>query len=98
MTADGHLQFCAGGQDISGDYYEAEDATEVRAWLPDATLLGAVQLMPDGQWHASASDCVRWAEYGEIGFATWWHALRALLDLGGLVSEVPEDEWDRNRR
>jgi hypothetical protein len=94
--ADGHLQFCMGGQDISGDFYEAEDATEVRAWGLMGVLLGAVQLMPDGQWRASASDMITgWTDYHEIGFATWWHALRALLDLGGLVNEIPEKEWDR---
>ena len=92
-----HLQFCAGGQDITGSPCAGQDATEVRAWLPDGTLLGAVGLSVDGgSWHASASDVARWSDFAHIGYEHWQAALAALLALSNSHRLVPESEWNRS--
>lgn len=89
MTAS--LQFCAAGQDITGDFYAAEDATEVRAWEPDGTCLGAVQLGADG-WQASASDVCTWTDCQEV-YEGWRAALAALLAVSNSHRKIPEADW-----
>ena len=89
----GHLQFCAGGQDITGDFYASDDATEVRAWDDDGTCLGAVTLEADNWWHASASAVINWTVCADDEYTTWQAALAALLAVGGLHTSIPESEW-----
>ena len=88
----GHLQFCRDGQDITGDFYAAEDATEVRAWTDDATCLGAVTRGADGRWRASASDVWSWTDVQEP-YEGWRGALAALLAITGHHRAIPESEW-----
>lgn len=80
---DMHLQFCQDGQDITGDPYAAQDATEVRAWTPDSTCLGAVTLQGE-TWHASASDITDWVSLSDTGYEGWQAALAALLATEGI--------------
>jgi hypothetical protein len=80
-----HLQFCADGQDITGDPYAEENATEVRAWEEDGTCLGAVTLTRAFTWSACASDVVSWTDYSEIEYRTWEPALAALLAVAGIA-------------
>lgn len=87
-----HLQFCANGQDITGDFYAAEDATEVRAWEED-TCLGAVALTAHDGWQACASDVIDWPTYADEGYEGWRAALAALLAVGNLHRSIPDSEW-----
>lgn len=90
---DAHLQFCADGRDISGSPTAGRDATEVRAWYPDSTLLGAVTKTESG-WQASGSDTIDWTECDDF-YQHWQAALAALLAVGNLHREVPEEEWQQ---
>jgi hypothetical protein len=74
-----HLQFCRDGRDITGDWYAEEDATEVRAWTPDATCLGSVEQVEPGHWLPNASDVADWVTLAEgPSFTCWADALAAL--------------------
>jgi hypothetical protein len=90
MATGDHLQFCdqTANRDITGDWYAAQDATEVRAWSAPGTCLGAVELTADG-WHACASDITDWTAASETAYPTWQEALAALLALAG--ETIPED-------
>lgn len=75
---DATLQFCQDGRDITGQFYCGQDATEVRAWTPGSTCLGAVIKTNAGTWHASASDVVDWVDVlTEAGYNSWEAALLA---------------------
>lgn len=80
-----NIQFCQGGRDITGDFYAAEDATEVRAWTDDATCLAAVTQDPAGGWHASASDVINWASFAGVAYPGWREALGDLLSSAGVT-------------
>ena len=86
-----HLQFCMNGQDITGDFYASEDATEVRAWTDDGTCLGAVREYRDG-WRASASDVCTWPDYPEA-YERWQAALAALLAATNNHRSISDDDW-----
>lgn len=73
------VQYCAGGRDITGDFYAADDATEVRAWIPDGTCLGAVTRDDSGAWHVSASDSADWTVYADTAFDGWRQPLAVIL-------------------
>ena len=73
-----HIQFCQDGRDITGDFYAADDATEVRAWTEDGTCLGAVELHAAGVWYASASDVIDWSSFADVPYDGWRAALAAL--------------------
>lgn len=80
------LQFCASGDDISGSPYADADATEVRAWAEDGTLLGAVTAYRDG-WRVTGSDVVPdWTDDGRIT-DSW----EELLDESGIIWEGREE-------
>lgn len=50
MESETHIQFCADGLDLAGEMYAYWDATEIRAWCEDGTLIAAVRLHADGVW------------------------------------------------
>lgn len=80
------LQFCANGDDIGGSPCAIADATEVRAWAEDGTLLGAVTAYKDG-WRVTGSDVVPdWTDDGRI--ADSWEEL---LDESGIIWEGREE-------
>lgn len=84
IVHDATLQFCQGGQDISGQMYAGQDADEIRAWTPDGTCLGAVSKDRAGKWSASSSDVVDWPSVAHIKYDGWEAALAALLSMGNL--------------
>jgi hypothetical protein len=49
MEDETSVQFCADDRDLTGEMYAYQDATEIRAWCEDGTLL-AVAVLNGDQW------------------------------------------------
>lgn len=75
------VQYCAGDTDVTSDVYAATDATEVRVWSPDATLIGAATRNSRGYWHVSGSDLGDWTR----------RAGRAHTDAQAAIMSVARD-------
>lgn len=51
-----HVQYCADGADVTGDYCAESDAPEARVWTDTGDLLGAATRNSRGYWHVSGGD------------------------------------------
>lgn len=84
-----HYQYCLDGRDITGQWHDREDATEVRIWSEDATLIVCADKMPDG-WHISASDEVgNWTSYADTAHEHYSDAIKAMF-----ATEDHRHWWD----
>jgi hypothetical protein len=82
-----HYQFCDCGHDITGSFYDTADASEVRIWAEDATLMVCAAKHPDG-WRISASDAVgNWADYADATHPSYSDAIKAMF------ASAEHDHW-----
>jgi hypothetical protein len=79
-------QYCRGEDDISGQGYAEDDATEARWWREDGCLVAAFTKGGDG-WHLSGSDLHDWVSLAE-SLDPCRHLDQAVSDLMDLVDEL----------
>jgi hypothetical protein len=79
MDSDYHVQFCdsEANQDISGSPSAERDATEIRLWSVDSTLVCAVEKNArSGMWHVSGSDVsANWTSRAHRAYRNWQDAM-----------------------
>jgi hypothetical protein len=82
-----HYQFCDRGYDITGSFSDTREATEVRIWAQDGTLMVCADKRTDG-WHISASDAVsNWTEYADAAYPGYRDAITAIF------ANAEHDHW-----
>jgi hypothetical protein len=77
--SDYHVQFCdsEANQDISGSPTAERDATEIRLWHVNGTLVISVEKNArSGKWHIAGSDYIHWTGKVRHAFAEWLDAMR----------------------
>lgn len=76
------VQYCRGDDDITSDFYAAEDADTVRFWEGDFCLIEVTRWSSAGSfnvWQPTGGDSAGWTKLAEFAFRSPKDALETLL-------------------